>query len=113
MFSFKNYHKLHWSSSSKVTLYLIETEIVVFWNNAEFLDHAAIFVIVSFIDAYVKSLSTVSYSCNKRRKYFQVTLQSKDKKIRCLSFSSEKHKLLSKIQNNNTGCELKYADTTK
>ena len=50
---------------------------------------------------------------DRKRKYFNFYLQTEDDEMRVVSFSPEKHKLLQKIEHNNTGCELKkfrYSD---
>lgn len=65
-------------------------------------------MVYSLIDGYVKNLLTVSSGHDKKRKYFQLALQSMDEEIRCASFLPKKYKLLSKTQNNDTGCELKF-----
>ena len=68
---------MHWSSATQATLHLIELEKNFIWKTGilfelkEFLDNAALVVIVSFIDGYVKNLSTVSPSRTKKRKYFK------------------------------------------
>ena len=64
------------------------------------------FVLVELINGYVKNLSTVFPSRVRKRKYFQFILQTKDEERRVVSFLTEKHKLLSKIQSKNTNCEL-------
>lgn len=51
---------------------------------------------------------TVSPSHDKKLKYFQLALQSLDEEIRCATFLPQKHKLLSKTQNNDIGYELKF-----
>ena len=51
---------------------------------------------------------TVSPSHHKKRKYFQLALQSMDEEIRCATFLPKKHKLLSKTQNNDIGYGLKF-----
>ena len=63
--------------------------------------------LVELINGYMKNLSTVSPSRDRKSKYFQFTLQTKDEERRVVSFSPEKHKLLSKIQAKNTNCELR------
>ena len=55
------------------------------------------FVLVELINGYVKNLTAVSPSRGQKRKYFQFTLQTKGER-RVVSFSPEKHKLLSKIR---------------
>ena len=55
----------------------------------------------------MKKLSAVSPGRDQKLKYFQFTLQTKDKERRVVSFSPEKCKLLSKIQSKNTNCELR------
>ena len=65
------------------------------------------FVLVELSNGYVKNLSVVSPSRDRKRKYFQCTLQTKDEERRVVSFSPEKHKLLSKIPGKNTNCELR------
>ena len=55
------------------------------------------FVLVELINGYVKNLTAVSPSRGQKRNYFQFTLQTKGER-RVVSFSSEKHKLLSKIR---------------
>ena len=59
------------------------------------------FVLVELINGYVKNLSAVSSSRDRELKHFQFTLQTKDEERRFVSFSQEKHKLLSKIQAKN------------
>ena len=66
-----------------------------------------LFVLVELINGYVKDLSAVSPSRDRKCKYFQFTLQTKDEERRVASFSLEKHKHLSKIQTKNTNCELR------
>ena len=63
--------------------------------------------LVELINGYMKNLSTVSPSRDRKSKYFQFTLQTKDEERRVVSFSPEKHKILSKIQAKNTNCELR------
>ena len=63
--------------------------------------------LVELINGYMKNLSAVSPSRDRKSKYFQFTLQTKDEERRVVSFSPEKHKLLSKIQAKNTNCELR------
>ena len=55
----------------------------------------------------MKSLSAFSPGRDQKFKYFQFTLQTKDKERRVVSFSPEKYKFLSKIQSKNTNCELR------
>ena len=45
------------------------------------------------------------FNNDRKQSYFH--LQTKDDKTREVSFSPEKHKLLEKLQNHGTGCELK------
>ena len=59
------------------------------------------------INGYVKKLSAVSPGRDQKLKYFQFTLETKDKERRVVSFSPEKCKRLSKIQSKNTNCELR------
>ena len=59
------------------------------------------------INGYGKNLSAVSPGRDQKLKYFQFTLQTKDKERRVVSFSPEKCKRLSKIQSKNTNCELR------
>ena len=56
------------------------------------------FVLVELINGYVKNVSTVSPRRDRKRNYFQYTSRTKDEERRVVSFSPEKHKLLSKIQ---------------
>ena len=56
------------------------------------------FVLLELINGYVKNVSTVSPRRDRKRNYFQYTLRTKDEERRVVSFSPEKHKLLSKIQ---------------
>ena len=56
------------------------------------------FVLLELINRYVKNVSTVSPRRDRKRNYFQYTLRTKDEERRVVSFSPEKHKLLSKIQ---------------
>ena len=65
------------------------------------------FVLVELINGYVKNLSAVSPIRDQKRKYFQITLRTKDEERIVVSFFSEKHRLLSKIQAKNTNCELR------
>ena len=55
------------------------------------------FVLLELINGYVKNVSTDSPSRDRKRKYLQFTLRTKDER-RVVSFAPEKHKLLSKIQ---------------
>ena len=67
-----------------------------------------VFVIVDLTNSYVKNLSPVKPSNNDRkRSYFHFHLQTEDDETRVVSFSPEKHKLLEKMQNQDTGCEFK------
>ena len=45
------------------------------------------------------------FNNDRKQSYFH--LQTKDGKTRGVSFSPQKHKLLEKLQNDGTGCELK------
>ena len=66
------------------------------------------FVIVNLTNGYVKNLSPVEpFNNDRKRSYFHFDLQTEDDETRVVSFSPEKHKLLEKIQNQDTGCELK------
>ena len=65
------------------------------------------FILVELINGYLKDLAAVSLSRDRKCKYFQFTLQTKDEERRVASFSLEKHKYLSKIQTKNTNCELR------
>ena len=66
------------------------------------------FVIVNLTNGYVKNLSPVEpFNNDRKRSYFHFDLQTEDDETREVSFSPEKHKLLEKIQNQDTGCELK------
>ena len=59
-------------------------------------------VFVELINGYEKNLSAVFPSRDQNRKYFQCTLQRKVNEVRkVVSFSPEKHKLLSNIQAKN------------
>ena len=55
----------------------------------------------------MKNLSAVSPIRDRKRKYFQITLQTKDEERIVVSSFSEKHRLLSKIQAKNTNCKLR------
>ena len=55
----------------------------------------------------MKNLSAVSPIRDRKRKYFQITLQTKDEEKIVVSSFSEKHRLLSKIQAKNTNCKLR------
>ena len=56
----------------------------------------------------MKNLSSVKqFNNDRKRSYFHFHLQTEDDEIRVVSFSPEKHKLLEKIQNQDTGCKLK------
>ena len=59
------------------------------------------------INGYVKNLSAVSPIRDRKRKYFQITLQTKDEERIVVSFFSEKHRLLSKILAKNINCKLR------
>ena len=65
------------------------------------------FVLVELINGYVKNLLAVSPIRDRKRKYFQITLQTKDEERIVVSSFSEKHRLLSKIQAKNTNCKLR------
>ena len=62
------------------------------------------FLLVNFIDGYVRNVTAISPSRDRNRKYFQFTLQGKEEEKRVVSFSPE---LLLKIQNKQTDCEIK------
>ena len=47
------------------------------------------FVLVELINGYVKNLSAVSPSRDRKRKYFQFTLQTKDEERRAVWFWPE------------------------
>ena len=55
----------------------------------------------------MKNLSAVSPIRDRKRKYFQITLQTKDEERIVVSSFSEKHRLLSKILAKNTNCKLR------
>ena len=55
----------------------------------------------------MKNLSAVSPIRDRKRKYFQITVQTKDEERIVVSSFSEKHRLLSKIQAKNTNCKLR------
>ena len=55
----------------------------------------------------MKNLSAVSPIRDRKRKYFQITLQTKDEERIVVSFFSEKHRLLSKILAKNINCKLR------
>ena len=66
------------------------------------------FVIVNLANGYVKNLSPVEpFNNDRKRSYFHFDLQTEDDETTVVSFSLEKHKLLEKIQNQDTGCESK------
>ena len=48
------------------------------------------FVLIELINGYVKNLSAVFPSRDRKRKYFQFTLQTKYQDRRVISFSPEK-----------------------
>ena len=49
----------------------------------------------------------VSPSHDRKGRYFQFTLQTENIEQRVVCFSPEKHKHLTKIEENETGCQLK------
>ena len=55
----------------------------------------------------MKNLSAVSPIRDRKRKYFQITVQTKDEERIVVSSFSEKHRLLSKILAKNTNCKLR------
>ena len=66
------------------------------------------FVMVNLTNGYVKNLSPVKLFNNDRKgSCFHFHLQTEDEETRLVYFSREKHKLLEKIQNQDTGCKLK------
>ena len=65
------------------------------------------FALVELINACVKNSSAASPSRNRKRKYFQFTLQTKDEERRVVSFLPEKHKHLPKIKAKHSKCELR------
>ena len=66
------------------------------------------FVVVNLTNGYVKNLSPVkSFNNDRKQSYFHFHLQTKITNQGWFFFSPEKHKLLEKIQNQDTGCELK------
>ena len=56
------------------------------------------FVLVELSNGYVKNLSVVSPSRDRKRKYFQCTLQTKDEERRVVSFSPENINFCQKFQ---------------
>ena len=75
-------------------------------NEAPGINIFLLFLLVNFIDGYVRNVTAISPSPDRKRKYFQFILQGKEEEKRVVSFSPKKHKLLLKIQNKQTGCEL-------
>ena len=66
------------------------------------------FVIVNLTNGYAKNLSPVKpFRIDRKRGYFHFYLQTENGETKVVSFSPEKHKLLEKIQNQDTGHELK------
>ena len=65
------------------------------------------FLLITFIDGYIRNVSVVSPSLVRKGKYFQSTLLGSDKKKSIVTFSQKKQKLLQKIQDKQTSCELK------
>ena len=52
------------------------------------------------VTGYVINLTSMSPSHNRERRYFQFTLQTEKIEKREVCFSPEKHKLLSKLEEN-------------
>ena len=66
------------------------------------------FVMVNLTNGYVKNLSPVKlFNNDRKRSCFHFHLQTEDEETRLVYFSRKKHKLLEKIQNQDTGCKLK------
>ena len=76
------------------------------------------FVIANLTNGYVKFLSPLKpFNNDQKQSYFYFHLQTEDDETRLVSFPPEKHELLQKIQNQDTGCKLRiktlYAWTLK
>ena len=76
--------------------------------------HGCVYLKVFFLlelttAGFVSKVSTVSPSKDRKRCYFEFTLQAVDKCHRVICFSPEKHKLVSKLANSDkeTGIEIK------
>ena len=66
------------------------------------------FVIANLTHGYVKILSPVKpFNNDQKQRYFYFHLQTEDGETRLVSFPPEKHELLQKIQNQDTGCKLR------
>ena len=65
------------------------------------------FIDEATINGYVKDLTVLSPSHDRKRKHFEFTLQASDDEQRVFCFNPEKHKPLSKIHQAETGCALK------
>ena len=63
---------------------------------------------INLTNGYVKNLSPVKpFNNDRKRSYFHFHLQTEDDETRVVSFSPEEHKLLQKIQYQDTEFELK------
>ena len=65
------------------------------------------------VTGYVTNLKPVSQSHDRKRRYFQFTLQTENIVKRVVCFSPEMHKLLTKIKENETRCHLKRFKVTE